>query len=545
MVVQTTSPLPGAEFARALPTPAGTDACAFEAGANGMRDEYFRELAENVPVVMFTVDAEVRNVLYVNSAFEAIWRIPAAQVYERPAAFFEPIVEPDRARFLGAIARARGGGHPDAAEFRLRIGDDVRWMLSRVIPLRNERGEVHRIGGFAVDITERRHLEEQTHQTRKLEAVAQLAAGVAHDFNNLLTVILSYTAILIDQLGPDHALRHDVDEIKRAGERAATLTRQLLAFGRQQTLQPRRINLNEIVAATESMVRRVIGDEIALATVLAPDVGDIVADPGQIEQVIINLAMNARDAMPRGGTLTIETLDARYDDRRGDDAPSTKDAGQVILAVTDTGVGMDEPTQSHLFEPFFTTKSAGRGIGLGLATVHGIVQQCGGTIQVVSEPGSGTAIRICFPRAVAESTRPTTGSSTTGPHRAVETILLVEEDARVRAVAAASLRRYGYRILEVESGTAALRTCEQYRDGIQLMVTDIVLPELGGRELAERARRFCPGLKVLFMSGYSDRSVVSHALLGAGTAFIEKPVTPERLARRVREVLDAPGVGAG
>jgi len=509
-----------------------------------MRVEQIRQLAENIPVVLFLVDAEVRSILYVSPAFETTWGIHSEQVYERPAAFFEPIMEPDRARFLGAIARACGGAEPDAVEFRLRTASgDLRWILSKVSPIRDERGRVQHIGGFAVDITERHQTEERAHQHQKLEAVAQLAGGVAHDFNNLLTVILSYTAILVDQLGPDHALRRDVEEIKRAGERAATLTRQLLAFSRQQPLQPRRINVNAIVATTETMLRRLVGDNIELHTVLSPDLPEIVADPGQIEQVIINLAANARDAMPRGGTLTIETMSVALDEPPAGDAVDPTIPSHIVLTVTDTGVGMDEPTQSHIFEPFFTTKSAGRGIGLGLATVHGIVQQSGGIIRVSSEAGAGTAIRIYFPRAATKRMPVEAADSESPSQRAVETILLVEDDERVRAVAAASLRRYGYFVLEAKSGAEALRLCEERGDTIRLMVTDILTSEIEGRELAERARRLCRGLRVLFMSGYSDRSVVSHALLGAGTAFIEKPVTPERLARRVREVLDTPVLG--
>lgn len=508
----------------------------------GLREEYVRQLAESIPVVMFVVDADVRSVLYVSPAFETIWGIPAQHVYERPSAFFEPIVEPDRARFLGAIARARGGAEPASVEFRLRVArGELRWMLSAAIPLRNERGDIHRVGGFALDITERTQRDERSHQARKLEAVAQLAGGVAHDFNNLLTVILSYAAILVDQLGADHPLRADVDEIKRAGEQAATLTRQLLAFSRQQTLQPRRINLNDTVGATEALVRRLIGDDIELHAAAAPDLADVVVDPGQIEQVIVNLAANARGAMPHGGTLSIETMNVTLDDPPGDDASDPPAPSHVMLAVTDTGVGMDEPTQSHLFEPFFTTKSPGKGIGLGLATVHGIVQQSGGTIRVISAPGAGTSIRIYFPRAAADDAKQErTGDLTDGMQRAADTVLLVEDDERVRTVASASLRRYGYCVLEVASAAEALYVCEQQGDGIRLMITDIVMPQMGGRELADRARRLCPGIRVLFMSGYSDRSVVSHALLGAGTAFIEKPITPERLARRVREVLGAP-----
>jgi PAS domain S-box-containing protein len=506
--------------------------------------QQIRQLAEHIPVVLFLVDAEVRNILYVSSAFERTWGIRSEQAYERPSAFFDPIVEPDRARFLGAIARACVGAESDAVEFRLRTtSGDLRWMLAKVSPICDERGRVQRIGGFAVDITERHHAEERAHQNQKLEAVAQLAGGVAHDFNNLLTVILSYTAILVDQLGPDHPLRPDVQEIKRAGERAATLTRQLLAFSRQQSLQPRRINVNEIVAATETMLRRVVGNDIEVHTVLSPDLADIVADPGQIEEVIVNLAANAREAMSRGGTLTIDTSSVTLDDPPAADGADPTLPSHVVLTVTDTGVGMDEPTRSHIFEPFFSTKSAGKGIGLGLATVHGIVHQSGGIIRVNSEAGAGTSVQIYFPRAPRERTPQEAAGSSSPSQRAVETILLVEDDERVRAVAAASLRRYGYFVLEAKSGADALRVCEEQGDTIRLMVTDIVTSEIDGRELADRARRLCPGLKVLFMSGYSDRSVVSHALLGAGTAFIEKPVTPERLARRVREVLDAPVLG--
>jgi CheY-like chemotaxis protein len=334
--------------------------------------------------------------------------------------------------------------------------------------------------------------------------------------------------------------RADLEEIRLAGERAAALTRQLLAFSRQQVLQPQIVNLNEVVASTEKMLRRLIGEDIELLTAPAIDLGDVLVDPGQIEQVIMNLAVNARDAMPLGGKLTIETSNIELDEAFTAGREGFKPGPHVMLAVTDTGEGMDAATQARIFEPFFTTKGPGKGTGLGLSTVFGIVKQSGGSVRVYSEVGSGTSMKLYFPRndrAGADTAPPLTAEVERGGGS--ETILLVEDEDQVRHVAAAILRRYGYHVLDAHSGGDALLICEQHAAQIHLLLTDVIMQRMSGPTLAERLGRVRPDMKVLFMSGYTDRATLDQALLGSNTAFIQKPFTPERLAQKIREVLDA------
>ncbi|MHB8416538.1 MAG: PAS domain S-box protein [Myxococcales bacterium] len=390
-----------------------------------------------------------------------------------------------------------------------------------------------------LDVTERKSLEEQLRQSQKMEAIGRLAGGVAHDFNNLLSVILTYSHTLAATFKPGDPARDEIEEIRRAGERAAELTKQLLAFSRQQVLEPRVMNLNETLAGADRMLRRLLGEDIELATISSTTLGSVVADPGQIEQVILNLAVNARDAMPRGGKLTIETADVELDEGYVREHVGVKPGLHVMLAVSDNGIGMDRSTLSRIFEPFFTTKEKGRGTGLGLATVFGIVKQSGGHIWVYSEPGHGTTFKIYFPRAAPERGAPlAVPPPEPAPPRAagVETILLVEDEDGVRAAVRAVLRRAGYQVLDVPNAGEALLLCERNAEAIHLLLTDVVMPKMSGPELASRLQTLRPGLKILCMSGYTGEAVLHHGL-GVDVAFIQKPIIPASLLEKVREVL--------
>jgi signal transduction histidine kinase/ActR/RegA family two-component response regulator len=388
-----------------------------------------------------------------------------------------------------------------------------------------------------------RSSEEQLRQSHKLEAVGRLAGGIAHDFNNLLSVILSYSSLLLSELGTDSPIRPDVQEIKHAGDRAAELTRQLLAFSRQQVLEPRILNLNDILNNVDKMLKRVIGEDIELRTVFDSELGLVKADPGQIEQVIMNLVLNARDAMPRGGKLTLETGNYDLDDEYAHDHAEVSPGPHVMIAVSDTGFGMDKATQARVFEPFFTTKEQGKGTGLGLATVFGIVKQSGGSIWLYSEPGAGTTFKIYLPRC--ENGTIIHRSTIPPPRLPVgeETILLVEDEDQVRHVVRGILRRAGYNVLEAKGPAEASEFCEQHTGHIHLLLTDVVMPMMSGRLLAERVSVMKPGIRVLFMSGYTNDAILHHGVLAAGVAFLQKPLTPESITRKVRAVLDGRRTG--
>ena len=391
------------------------------------------------------------------------------------------------------------------------------------------------------DTDERKRVEQQLRQAQKMEAVGRLAGGVAHDFNNLLTAITGYSDLMLRRLGEEDSLRSNVEEIRKAASRATALTRQLLAFSRKQMQQLKILNLNSIVSELDKMLQRLIGEDIQLTTTLDPQLGQTKADAGQIEQVIMNLVVNARDAVSMGGKITIETANVYLNNEYVQSHLGARAGRYVMLAVSDTGAGMDDETKSHIFEPFFTTKEAGKGTGLGLATVYGIVKQSNGYISVESEVGQGTAFKVYLPR-VDEAAEPLTLSSLAPEkpaRRRTETVLLAEDEEVVRNLTRQVLEMNGYKVLEAANGGAALMLCEEHKGPIHLLITDVVMPEMSGRKLAERLSAVRPNMRVLYMSGYTDEAIIRHGVLDEGTEFIQKPFTPESLAHKINELLGA------
>jgi PAS domain S-box-containing protein len=622
------------------------------------REERFRQIAENIKEVFFVMDSSYRETLYISPAYEEIWGRTCQSLYDNPRSFLEPVPPEDRERLVAMIAKLQQGEQPGDIEYQVVQPDgEVRWVLSNAAAIRNEQGEVYRITGVAMDVTERkraqeaqaqsealyrkvieasfdgidlteegvvreanrgfaemfgysmdevvgrpildfvadesadmvrqriaeglegtyelvgkqkngtkilleatarthnigsrtgrltalrdltgkRQLEDQFRQAQKMEAVGRLAGGVAHDFNNLLTVISSCAELVLMDTAEGDPRQENLQEIRKASQGAAGLTRQLLAFSRQQVIEPKLITIEEVVTTAEKMLQRLIGEDVELIAVLNKDRATVKIDPGQLDQVIMNLAVNARDAMPDGGTLTLETSSVELDEAYARTHWPATPGRFAMLTVTDTGTGMTEQTRGRIFEPFFTTKEVGKGTGLGLATVYGIVKQSGGFICVYSELGYGTSFKIYLPR-VDEAPTARQEETTTASLLGTETVLLTEDAPALRSTARQILERYGYTVIEAPSSAAAL-TLERSRVGpIHLLLTDVVMPGMSGRELAERFTVQRPGVKVLYMSGYTDDAVVRHGVLRPGIAYLQKPFTPDGLARKIREVLDA------
>ncbi len=427
----------------------------------------------------------------------------------------------------------------ETEEFLKRAHDELEGMVAeRTVELReaNER--------LSHELEERKRAEkalaeseEQLRQAQRMEAVGRLAGGIAHDFNNLLTIIGANTQLALEEIFEEHPIYRDLETVLRACEKATGLTRQLLAFSRKQVLEPRVLDLNHLVTNTEKLLRRVIGEDVRVITQLRPDLGLVKADPGQLEQVVMNLVVNARDAMPGGGTLVIETQNAELDEGYSSKHFQVQPGSYIMLGVSDTGCGMDAETQSHIFEPFFTTKDLGKGTGLGLSTVYGIVKQSGGHVWVYSEIDRGTTFKIYLPRVVDQEARQT-GRSGQAVEGGSETILLVEDATEVRELACRILTRRGYRVLDADSPETALRIVDEFSERIDLLLTDIVMPGMNGRELMNEVVSRRPGTRVLFMSGYTDDVIVYHGVNEPGTSFLQKPFSPDSLAQKVRSVID-------
>jgi PAS domain S-box-containing protein len=452
----------------------------------------------------------------------------------------------DRGKVRLALAEALRTHGPYVCDHRALLPDGTERVLhglGEVIV--DEHGHPIKVLGTTQDVTEAeraeaalRRSEEQLRQSQKMEAVGRLAGGVAHDFNNLLTVITGYSAMSLRQMEKGDPLRKNAEEIQAAAERAASLTGQLLAFSRKQVLQPRIVNLNDVVGGMEKMLHRLIGEDIELSTLFDPELGNIKADPGQIEQVILNLAVNARDAMVRGGKITIQTANVALDQKTRFRNRDLDVGGYVMLAITDTGVGMTEEVKAHIFEPFFTTKGAGRGTGLGLATCYGIICQSDGDIRVYSEVNCGTTFKIYLPRVDAFVTTGANDPDADAMPNGKESLLIVEDEAAVRRLAVSVLRNCGYEVQEARDAMEALALI-QTQPPFDLVITDVIMPKMSGKNLYDRIKVFAPRVKMLFMSGYTDDALAHHGVLEPELAFLEKPFSPARLVRKVREVIDA------
>ena len=499
-------------------------------------EERYRRLFERNLAGVFRSTVAGR-ILECNQAFARIFGYDSPEELRGVGASDLYMEASERERFLERLRAERTiVGYEE--RFRRRDGS-VAWTLENATLLGDVAGEEGVLEGTMIDITERKNLEEQFRQAQKMEAVGRLAGGVAHDFNNILTAILGYGDLLRASLSGDSPLQEDVEEIRKAAERAATLTRQLLAFSRRQVLTMEVLDLNHLVRDLEKMLRRVIGEDVRIVTLFDRSLGRVRADRGQLEQVLMNLVVNARDAMPGGGTLTIETRNDEIDEARAREHPGLRPGAAVLLAVSDTGTGMDEDTKSHIFEPFYTTKEKEKGTGLGLATVYGIIEQSGGQIFVHSEPGHGTRFEIYLPRvaASADDGVPALQAGSTGIG-GTETVLLVERDDAVRRLARETLDPLGYVVLAAERAERGLEIAKEHRGPIHLLVTDVVMPGLTGTGLVASLAKLRPGIPVLYMSGYTESAAIRNGFLEPGAPLLQKPFGPAELARRVRQTLD-------
>jgi len=496
---------------------------------------WFTQLFENAPVGIVMVD-EHNRVLRVNKSFESIFQFSQDDIRGRP--LDEVIVPPELNEEAHRLSHGTLCGAATARETRWQRQDGSLVPVQMYgVPIVVHGTQVGGCGMY-VDLSERKHLEAQFLQAQKMDALGILAGGVAHDFNNLLTVISGHSELLLADFASNGPHAQHLEEIRRAGERAAALTHQLLAFSRQQVLQLKILDLNASVTDVDQMLRRLIGEDIELSIMLDPELGRVRADPGQIEQLLLNLAVNARDAMPEGGRLTITTANVRLDERAAHTQMIAHPGVYVQLSVSDTGCGMNAATQAHIFEPFFTTKESGKGTGLGLSTVYGIVQQSAGCIAVTSTPGQGTTFTISLPHTTGVAETPLQPPSS---HlaRGQETVLVVEDEPGVRRLAVETLRQHGYRVLEASHGEEALCLGQaQGKETIALLLTDVVMPHMSGDELAHRLRAVYPNIKILFVSGYIENAHMRQAILHQDTTFLPKPYTPTVLALKVREVLD-------
>ena len=499
-------------------------------------EDRFRQLAESIQQVFWMADPR-GALLYVSPAFETIFGRSCESLAATPGVWMDAVHPDDRERVeQAAYARSRRGDYDEVYRI-IRPDGAVRWIRDRAFHMYDDAGEVYRLVGTAADVTEQRQLEEQLQQAQKMEIVGRLAGGVAHDFNNLLTVINGMADLVLAGLADDDPARNDLIQIRQAGDRAAALTGRLLAVSRRQILKPEIVDLNAIVAGLRDMIQRLVGEDVALVLELAPDLASVKADPGQIEQVLLNLIVNARDAMPDGGILGIETRVVHVDAVYAAEHPGTRPGSHAMLAVRDTGVGMDESIRRRIFEPFFTTKAQGKGTGLGLSMVYGIVKQSGGSIWFQSEPGHGSRFTIYLPCVTGlPALRPLPPPAATV--RGQETVLVVEDEPPLRELAARVLTAAGYTVLQAANGGDALALLAGHPDPVHLVFTDVVMPGMNGRELAARLATLRPAIRVLYTSGYTEDAILRHGVLDDPGRFLSKPYTPSVLRRRIREALD-------
>jgi PAS domain S-box-containing protein len=489
-----------------------------------------RVLIEQLPAILWTIDKNLRFTSAMGAGLTRVGLHANEIVGKTLSEFFET----SDANFLPITSHRRAVmGEPNTFHMEWRNGS----YACHAEPLRNENGRCEGAICMALDVSDRKKLEEQLRQAQKMEAVGRLAGGIAHDFNNLLMVIQGHAELLTDRMKPGESLRRNAEQIQEASQRATSLTRQLLAFSRKQMLAPVVLNVQAVVSDMGKILRRLIGEDVELVTVNAPDLKRVKADRSQIEQVIMNLAVNARDAMPRGGKLTIETTNVEFDDSYSR-APVVLMPGRyVMLAVTDNGCGMDADTQAHIFEPFYTTKEKGKGTGLGLATVYGIVKQSGGYVWVYSEIGRGTTFKIYLPSVEEEVAPREIPKAVASLPRGTETVLLVEDEEGVRELAKEYLESCGYKVLVAQNGQAAIDLVSKHFGPIDLIMTDIVMPGLSGSDLAKKVQSLRADIRVVYMSGYTDQAIIHHGILSSDVLLLQKPFTMSTLAHKLREAL--------
>jgi PAS domain S-box-containing protein len=498
----------------------------------------YRKLVEQVAAISYIAELGLHGEwLYVSPQVETMFGFTPQEWLTESRSWIQH-VHPDDHRVIEIAEETSKRGERFQAEYRvIRKDGRVIWVSDTAVVVAG--GDAHRLmEGIIVDITERKHLETQLQQARRMEAIGRLAGGIAHDFNNLLTIIKGYTELALARPRISAELHADIERIEDASDRATTLVRQLLAFSRRQVLQPRLIDLNSIVMGLDKLLRRLMDEDIEMFTMPGEDIGTIKADPAQVEQVIMNLVVNARDAMPSGGRLTVETSNVELDAGYASEHVTVRPGRYVMLAVSDTGVGMSPETVAHIFEPFYTTKESGRGTGLGLSTVYGIVKQSGGYIWVYSEPGHGSSFKVYLPRVDARAEALPAAEISSANRKGTETILLVEDEPEVRELTRMVLEEKGYRVLATAGAEDAERRCEENATDIHLLLTDVTMPGMSGRELAKRLTARYQKMRVLYMSGYTFNLIAQGGMLEDGVAFLQKPFTPRALAEKVREVLD-------
>jgi len=533
----------GGNLAARVPVSGKDEVACLGTAVNGMLDDLERVqkarheertrlavMIENMPAIIWTTDSDLRFTYHTGAALETLGFRADEALGKTVFQYFG--TEDPNFPAIAAHRKALAGG-----TLSFEMDWHKRSFECYVQPLRAPDGVLIGVIGVALDVTDRKHLTDQLRQSQKMQAIGELAGGVAHDFNNLLMVVKGHAQLLLQRMPKDPSLHHSVQQMEKAADRAASLTRQLLAFSRKQVLQPRVLDMNDVVGGMIKMFSRVIGENIEMAFVPGANLGRTKADPGQMEQVLLNLVVNARDAMPNGGRLTIETANVQLDRSYTAGHVSVEPGPYIMLTVTDTGCGMDAETQSRIFEPFFTTKEAGKGTGLGLATVYGVVKQSGGYIWVYSEVGCGSTFKIYLPQVAEEIETPVVADEMGGSLAGTETILFVEDEQSVRELVREYLRGEGYSVLDAGDGIEALQVAASHNGPIHILITDVVMPRLSGRDLAAKLSAERRGLKILFISGYTDDTVVRHGVLDGGVAFLQKPFNLKALAEKIREVL--------